>query len=393
MALTGAQRNSNLDLRYYKQTDYGEAPSSPTLQSLRVLKEGFKIKKKTVKSKVIGTRQTENIFKVGEEFEGSLSGELAFAEWDWALEGLMGSTFTTVTVTATDISFTAADSSINSVGSGFGSLVAGQWLLISGTASHNGLWYVASKTSAAKLILSNGVSSAGVTLTVVNESAGASMTVKGKVLRQGSTLNSYTFERKNTDNATFDVWNSFVVSSVKLDLKADDLVMIDVSGVGKVGDQNNSATIAGSVTAPVTTAPFNTTNNLMRIKEGSTVLSDQLVSLALNVNANATNRTSLGNATPTGAKQGVIEVSGDIQFYFLDNTRRQLMQDHTEETIYFILKNATSGQYLICTMTRLYMQDLSNNAEDADSDTLEKYSFETAKDGTYSQSIQFDSLS
>jgi Phage tail tube protein len=392
---TGVQRNSNLDLRYYKQTDYGEVPSTPAMQSLRTTKIGFKTRKKTVTSKVIGTRQVEGIYKVGEEVEGSVSGELAWGEWEWAFEGLMGSTFAagTVTVTATDISFADADNSINSVGAGFGSILAGMWLLISGTSAHNGLWYVLSKTSASKLILSRGTSAAGAPIAVSDEAAGASMTVKARQLRQGNLLNSYTFERKNSDNATFDVWNGFVVGNVKLTIKGDDLVTIDVTGMGKVADQNNGATISGSVTAPVTTAPFNSTNNLMEIAEADTVLSNELVSLDLAIDTKGRNRTSLGNSTPTGATQGTLVANGNTEFYFLNNTRRQVMQDHTEESFFFILKDPGAARYFIVTITRLYFQDLTNTSEDADGDTLEKYSFETAKDATYGQTITIDALS
>lgn len=391
---TQVQRNSNFDFRVYKQAAHGETPATPTMQSLNVLKQGFKIKKKTKARGVIGTRQVKDILKVGEEFEGSLSMELAYGECEFALEGLMGNTFAagTVTLTATDISFAIGDSSINSVASGFTSFLAGMWLLISGTAAHNGLWYIATKTSNAKMILSRGVTSAGVTMTVTTEAAGASMTVKARQLRQGNLLNSYTFERKNSDNGTFDVWNSFVFGTAKLSLKGDDIVMLDCTGVGKVGDQNNSATIAGSVTAAVATAPFVSTSNLMRLGEASAILSNELVSLDLDVDAKARNRTSLGNSTPTGATQGTIVAKGSMEFYFLDNTRRQLMQDHTEEVFYFILKQATAAQYLIVTVTRLYMQDLNNTNDDADSDTLEKYSFETASDAVYSQTITFDAL-
>lgn len=386
------QRADNLSLSYYKQTNFGEAPSSPAMQVLRIVNESLKSNKKTVTSKVLGTRQVKEIYKIGENMGGGIKGELAFAEWNWALEGVLGGAFSAVTVTATDISFVASDSSINSAGAGFGSLIAGQWLLISGTSAHDGLWRVASKSSASKLILADGVSSAGATLTVADESAGASMTVKGKVLRQGTTLNSYTLERINSDAGTFDVWNGFTFDEVKLSIKESDLVAIECSGMGKVGDFNNTATIAGSTTAQSANDAYNGTNNVMRLKEGSTVLSDELVSLDLSIKSNLRERLALGNTTPTGMAQGDVEVTGTLEFYHEDNTRRQLFQDHTDTTFFVILKDASS-QYFIITMRKFYYQDLNNNAEAKNSDVLEKYSIQASEDGTYSQTIQIDSLS
>jgi hypothetical protein len=393
MALTDAQRNSNIDIRYYEQDAYGETPSSESMTALRVTKEMFKVNKKTVASKILGTRQQEALYKVGEDFTGGFGAELAFGEFDPFFEGLLGADFVAVTVTATDISFAQSDSSINSAGAGFGSILAGMWLLISGTASHNGLWYVASKSSASKLILSRGVSAAGATLTVADESAGASMTVKANQLRQGDTLKSYTFERVNGDNDTFDVWNGWVVGQCKIDMRADDLVQIEFSGPGKVADLNNGATIAGSVAAASTNAAINTTNNLMRVYDGTTVLTDELVSASITIDNTAANRTSLGNATPTGAKQNTLRVTGTEEFYFLTNARRQAMQDHTAKAQYFIFKDPSASKFLILTITNLYYTDLSNMAEDADGDTLEKYSIDATKDGTYSQTITIDSLS
>jgi hypothetical protein len=395
MSLSDAQRNSNLDLRYYEQGDYGEAPSSPTMQSLRVTKEMFKPIKKTVVSKVLGTRHQENILKVGEEAQGGFSGEFAWGEFDPFFEGLLGNDFTAETVTHNGttivITFEAADSSINS-SADFANILAGSWIWVTGTTNHNGLWYVSSKSSSSKLILSNGVTAAGVTMTVQDESPAACV-VKMNHLRPGDLLKSYTFERKNTDNNTWDVWNAFVVDNVKLSLKADDLVMIEVSGIGKVFDGNNVATISGSVTAASTNKPINSTNNVMRIKEGSTVLSDELVSTDIDIKVGARNRTSLGNATPTGAAQGKIRVTGSKEFYFLNNTRRQAMQDHTAYTTYFILKDPTSSKFFILTITNLYYQDLDNSAQDEEGDTLEKYTFDSSKDGTYSQTVTIDSLS
>lgn len=385
------QRADNVDLSYYKQAVFGESPSAPTMQTLRIVSETFKGNKKTVESRVLGGRQIEKIYKIGEDISGSIKGELAHAEWEWAFEGVLGGTFSSVTVTATDISFIAADSSINSAGSGFGSFVAGQWLLISGTANHNGLWYIQTKSSNAKLILSDGVSAAGVTLTVTDESAGASMTVKGKHLRQGTTLNSYTFERRNKDNATFDVWNGYTLDELKLTLKGDQLVEIEVTGQGKVADLDNVATIAGSLTAQSTNDAYNSTNNLMRLKEGSTVLSDELVEYYVTIKSNLRQRLSLGNTTPTGMAQGDVEAMGDMQFYFSDNTRRAVWKNHDETTFYLILN--TAGKFTILTIKRNYYQDLTANAEAKNQDVLEKYSFKAAKDATYGQTICVDSLS
>jgi hypothetical protein len=219
------------------------------------------------------------------------------------------------------------------------------------------------------------------------------MTVKANQLRQGDTLKSYTFERVNGDNDTFDVWNGWVVGQCKIDMRADDLVQIEFSGPGKVADLNNGATIAGSVAAASTNAAINTTNNLMRVYDGTTVLTDELVSASITIDNTAANRTSLGNATPTGAKQNTLRVTGTEEFYFLTNARRQAMQDHTAKAQYFIFKDPSASKFLILTITNLYYTDLSNMAEDADGDTLEKYSIDATKDGTYSQTITIDSLS
>jgi hypothetical protein len=123
------------------------------------------------------------------------------------------------------------------------------------------------------------------------------------------------------------------------------------------------------------------------------VLTDELVSASLTIKANAANRTSLGNATPTGAKQGKLTVTGTEEFYFITNARRQAMQDHTAKSQYFILKDPASSKFLILTITNLYYMDLTNSAEDTESDTLERYSIDASKDSTYLQTITIDSLS
>ncbi len=392
MSLATAQRNDNLDVRFYKQTAYGEDPASTALQSLRLKKFVPKPNKITVESGVMGQRQVEDIFKVGEDFSLSLLGELAHAEWEWAFEAVLASTFVTFTLTATDISFAASDSSINSVANGFSSsIVAGQWIKVVNSPLNSGYWYVSSKTSTGKLILSNGLTTAGATIAVQDEAASASVTVSAKHLRQGTTLNSYTFERKNTDNSTYDVWNSFVADSVKVTFKGEAIIEIEIQGIGKVADLNNSASFGSSVTAASSNAPFNATNNFLRIKEGSTVITDEMIAASVMVKCNASHRRSLGNSTPTGALQKTVEVSGDLEFYFKDNARRQIFQDHTSGTLFYIVKN--SAGVFILTLPKLYYQDLNNGAEGKDQDTLEKYQIRGAKNQTYLQTITVDVLS
>lgn len=388
----GTQRSERTKYRIYKVAAFGETPSSPAMTEKRIVSDTLKQNKKTVESNALdSSRQVRDIYKVGEDAAGALTGELCYGEWDFAFEGLMGSAFVPITLAAAseDVSAATSDSSINSAAALFDNIVAGQFLTLSATiyTGYNGLWYVVSKTDS-KLVLSRGPT------TISADKTGAEMgvvTLKQNYLRAGTTLNAYTLEREFLDAAIFDTFNSLVVDSISISVKGQELIPITVNFMGKQADQDNSATIAGSVVAESTAVPFNSTNNVFKLIENAAVLSTEMVSFDLTLKANARARLAIGNTTPTEFSQDTIEAEGKADFYFTAGTRRAKVQNHTSTIFVVALKDA-AGNYLVFTLQKLYLNDLNSGVSGKKSDVLEQYGFKASKDGTYLQTVCIDSL-
>ena len=384
------QRSERTKYRRYKVTTYGETPASPAMTEFRIVSDSLKQNKKTVESNALdASRQVRDIYKVGEDAGGSLTGELCYLEWDWAFEGLLGASFVPVTLTASDISAATADNSVNSAALAFGSFVAGQFLTLSAVTftGYNGLWYVVSQTTG-KLVLSRGPVT--ITTNKTNVEMGA-VTLKQNYCRAGNTLNAYTIEREFSDAGVFDVYNSMVVESINISVKGQELVPITVNLMGKSSDEDNTATVAGSVVAESSAVPFNSTNNVFKLIEAATVLSNELVTLDLSLKSNARARTALGVTTPIGFAQDTVEAEGKADFYFNDNARRTKVQNHTSTIIVIAFKDA-AGNYLVITMQKIYLLDLNSGVGGKKADVLEQYGFKATKDGTYLQTVCVDSL-
>lgn len=391
----GTQRSERTKYSFYEVTTFGEAvPGAQNFKLLRVVSDTLKQNKKTVESNALdASRQVKDIYKVAEDAAGSLTAELAFGEFDWCLEGLMGGDFVPVSLvgSASDISAATADSSLNSAAGAFDNIKPGHFCLVKATVytGYNGLWFVVSKTGDTKIVLSRGP------VSLSADKTGAEMgtvTIKQNYLEAGTTLKAYTLEKTYSDAAVFDLFNSLVVDSITFGVKGEELVPLTVNFMGKSADQDNTATaVTGSETAEETTIPFNSTNNVYKLIEGSTVLSDELVSLDLTLKANTRARLAVGNTTPIGFAQDTIEADGKSDFYFEDNARRTKVQNHTATTIIVALADA-AGNYLVFTLERVHLLDLNSGVGGKKSDVLEQYGFKASKGTTYLQTVAIDSI-
>lgn len=388
------QRSERTKYSFYEVTAFGEAvPGAQAFKLLRVVSDTLKQNKKTVESNALdASRQVKDIYKVAEDAAGAITAELAHGEFDWAFEGVLGGDFVPISLvgSASDISATSSDSSLNSAAGAFDNIVAGQFCLVKATVytGYNGLWFVVSKTGDTKIVLSRGPT------TISADKSGAEMgtvTIKQNYLRAGNTLKAYTLEKTYSDAAVFDLFNSLVVDSISLSLKGEELVPLTINFMGKSADQDNTATAAGSEVAEETTIPFNSTNNVFKLIEGSTVLSDELVSFDLTIKANSRARTAVSNTTPTGFAQDTVEADGKADFYFEDNARRTKVQNHTATGFVVALADA-AGNYLVFQLERVHLLDLNSGVSGKKSDVLEQYSYKASKGQTYLQTVAIDSI-
>jgi hypothetical protein len=273
---------------------------------------------------------------------GDLGIELQYGAYDQFLEAVCRGSFgTTVNLSGTTFSTAASDNSINDSGAGFGDVVKGQWIKVAGftTSGNNGYFRVATKSSSSKLILEGG--------TLVDEAAGDSVTVKGTMLKNGTTDSSFSFERQF---ASFSGDNKFGitglrVSELALTLGTSDISNGSISFMGKEVLDPASASIFSGTTAADTTESMNTVDHIAKIFIDDAVATTDILNMDLQITNNAEKQGKLGQLAARGIRTGTVTVSGNFGEYFEDDVLLTKSFNNTPISITIILEDSAGNAY------------------------------------------------
>jgi len=196
--------SNRVRLAYVKESSFGVQKTGANLQILRHTGESLKQTQQTTTSNEIRSdRQISGIKRNNVGADGDINFEFSFGTFDDLLLAVLMHNPTAVTVTAITISALAADNSFNDSANGFGGIAPGQFIQVTGFTgdpANNGFFKVESAT-AAKLIVSGG--------TLVNDTAGESVTIKQGDWSTVITVNAATISAASADNSFNDSGNGF----------------------------------------------------------------------------------------------------------------------------------------------------------------------------------------
>lgn len=308
---------------------------------------------------------------------GNIGIELQYGGYDSFFEAVLRGAFATaLSASAVTISAASADNSFNgSGGSEFTNAVVGQWVRVAGfaTAANNGYFRVTSKPTNAKIIVAGG--------TLVNESAGPAVTVKGSLLANGTTQKSFTIERHFQDISKYILLAGQRVSEVALNFNTADIAGGSISFLGaNVAAASGSSGFSGS-TAAATTQSMNTVNHIKKIFIDNVVSSADFTSLDLTISTNAEAVRRLGSLTAANVRQGSIGVSGNIGVYFEDTTFLDKNYNFTSLDMALVIEDDAGNAYVFH-LPEAHL--LSGNPDNQGIDTTitENYSFAAVLDPT-----------
>lgn len=393
--------SNRVSWRYVAESTFGTTPATPTMiEVLRTDGSLDAVTETVVSEAVRSDRMRQGLFKVGEHSEGSFSAELAYGQFDDLLQAVLCGTWATATLTASDISADAGDDSLNGVAAAMVSsgFVSGMWVLVSGLAvtAENRLYKINAVTTgkltfSASIHPTTGAYTTPVALTA--ESAGSAITIKSAgMLRNGTTARSFTLEEAYTDVASYWQYRGMRMGDANIDISAKSLVKIDFALSGK-SFTRTGATIANSVTSPNSNNAFNTTSDVIGLKEGSAALAISITQLQLSIKNNLRYQDCVGSLTPAGIGYGTQDITGQIVAY---NDGTGTLEDKyiafTETSQSFVLKNGTSPVYYIVTIPAYRYSGGSPKAGGLNADSMITLPF-TAYKSSDSYQIQIDKIS
>lgn len=292
-------------------------------------------------------RQMGHSRRVGASAEGPIAHDVILGAQlaQEFVEALHSDWSSDLNISGTTISFTASDNSLNGSGSEFANVVAGQWIVILGasTAANNtdgasgrppGC-QVLTKVSDAKIIVRYH--------TLTDEVAGATVTVKGSYIREGTTLKSVTVEKEHLDMTSGERVETFlgqVVNTFGINVTLEQLVKITLNYIGPRHSTptETSAFSNSPVAAEGQTDAIDGANNVIAFREGGTLVG-QFRSFQVNGNNNAEviKVAGVGQDNVVGVSLGGVAFDGSLDAYLVDGDgRRMVAFNHTAQDFHLM---------------------------------------------------------
>lgn len=332
-------------VRYVEESTPGTTPAS-ALKEMRFtgesLTEGIAT---AVSNEIRDDRQITDNILLSKEPSGGVDFELSYAMLDDLLEGALFSDWGTATnVSGTDIAAVASGNKYTATVTDFTAqnLSVGKWIKVAGfaTAANNG-WCKVVSFDATNLTVSG--------LTLVNESASPTITMKGTMLRNGVTKKSYSLEKEFTSNK-FMYFLGMHVSNLSMSLASNSIVTGNISFMGMSSGTGTSTIGTGAPTSAPTNDVVNTSSNIGQVREDGTLISSSnvyLTGLDLTVDNGLRGQKAIENLGNVGVGAGRCNVSGTLTAFFSDFTMYNKFVNQTATSLDFKIEDAAGNAYMI----------------------------------------------
>lgn len=379
---------NRVQMAYVKEVTYGTTPSS-ALQLMRMAGETLGQDTQTVASSEIRSdRQIPNIIRVGADAKGDFDLELSAAAHDEFLLAALQSagwssavdnTIANLTVTAGVGSYTITRGAGDFVADGY---AVNQWVRISGfvNARNNGYGKISVLTTTVMTITGNYNTAAG-NANGVNEvlAAGGNINMGAQAVN-GTTLNSYSFERKYTDLSNeFAAITGCCVNTAGLSINAGQIIKLALGMMGQK-EASAAATIGnGSYTAAPTNDVVSATNDVFMVLENLGKF--DVTQVGVNVNNNLRSRTQVASLNPISIGSGTCTVTGNVQAYFTSQSIINKCLDFTSTSLAIIIRDAANNAYLI-ELPEIKITNAKRNAQAQNQDVMADLTLAAFRDPT-----------
>jgi hypothetical protein len=200
------------------------------------------------------------------------------------------------------------------------------------------------------------------------------------VLKNGTTLKSYSIEKYFEGLNKYHTFKGLRVSSMSLDLGAGDMVTGSFAFLGKGIATGTSSASTGTATAANSNSIFNAVDNVTVLKEGGSTYSDKVMSLSLTVENNLRANQSVGSLEATRIGFGQFNVSGSMSVYFQNQGVFDKFVNGTDSSIEFTLSDGTNSYNVLIPKVEYTAANVT--AGGANSDVMAEVEFTAKYDAT-----------
>lgn len=369
--------SSQTALRFLKEVTWGATPAA-AMTDLPFDSESLKQTTGTRTSNEIrADRQVKDITRIQVDSAGDINFTGQYAAHDELLAGVMMGAFAAdISVAFTSVVTIAADATgFTDSGNGFvaAGIVVGQWLKFSGFADNTIDGFYRVVTVAAGTITTSPVPPA-------TEVAGASVTIKGSLLTNGTTFTSFTLEKEFADITEFLSYTGMVAGQLQLNIPSNEAMTGVVSFQGK-SEVGAGATVGtGGPAAAPENDEFNSIDNIKDVRFDGAATTLDLTEITLSLENNLRPRPAIGNVGPVGMGLGRVNVSGTLKAYFETRTEMDLYRNFTAVNGLSWRTQDAAGNGYVFDLGKLRITDAQQVAGGNDQDVIAELSFEAYRD-------------
>jgi len=384
---------NEVGLYYDEESTWNETPAAPKLIPIRYVSEDLATDKLVRMSESIRyDRQRLHAIQTGEAAVGSVTCELALDEYHDLIGAALMSSGTVVNVTTlADCTISAAAKTIVSTATDFAAagVAAGMWIRVAGSArsANNATWRV--------------VSCVTVTITVedpygvLEDAFFDTLTVTGRMYRNGTTAKSFMLEKQFTDISRFEQIHGARVAGMSLDLSANEIARI-VFRFEAARAEIAAATVGdGTPYAYAETVPIDGSSGIVSIECGGSIsgvrtwLPATARKVTLDIENNARRLLELGTVPPAEIGLGWQDYSGVIDCYFSEATLLTKLLTHTETVLRVTLADS-AGSRMIVTLPRIVLTGETPAAGGGNQDVALPLRYAALRDATLGYTAQID---
>jgi hypothetical protein len=372
---------NDVEISYGKEAVWGTKPAV-AFQAIRFMSESFSgSKTRNRPSEVRTDLQAAYAITTQEQASAGVNFGLSYGTYDDLLAGLFNNDWSTaLTVTGTDIAATGTGLS-SATASKFSSIAVGQWIRTVGFANPlNNTYRRVTAVTGTTVTLAGG-------LTV--EAAGASVTVRGSRLTNGTVFQSFHVQKKFA-TAVYLLYPGTYWTGGTLSASTGQFMSGSLTGVAQIEAKQTTNQSTGAVLA----APVGRVNDnvagFQGIELNGTAIAAVVDAVSVQITKEgAAAQYGLGDSSADGVLRGVVTVSGSIRIFFKDFTIYDLFKSEAESIISFrTVDSAGSGyQLTLPAATVMNPQVVAGGPGQA---VMAEFALEGNPHGTLGYTIQLD---
>lgn len=318
--------SSRVQLRYIKETVWGETPIAGNPRNLRITGESLNYSvSKEVSEEINADRASTSQIPVSAEASGTTNHELSYAEYDEFMSGTLQNPWTVYgtngvgTTFGVDIAAGTITADAAPVGtSALTNLAVGQWFTLANLApsspNYRKAFRVHPTTAPTTTVITLDPATPGVV-----EAGVAGVAVANARLTNGVTQPSYTIEREMGDVTEFFAFRGMTPSSMTLSVSSGSRTTIDFDFMGRDAVRGTNATTLPG--APVASYAYDIMSGVSGttcalLVNGAPLAGTFINSISLTYDNALRMQNALCSLGAVGIGAGTISATADVEIYF-----------------------------------------------------------------------------